>query len=109
MMTSWHMMWETTWVTKSIKVYAVHAEGLEPLFVIPDAQDNLLAPVGFSVVGPELMLNGLQMGPEHPGVHGILGGLVLICHMKKNIYHWPSPGCFVATGMQCVGICGMTG
>lgn len=58
----------------------LHAESLGPQFVIPNVQDNQLPPV--LLVGSEPMINHMKVVPEHPNVHGSLGGLVLVCHFK---------------------------
>lgn len=62
----------------------VHAEGLGPLFIIPGVQDDLLP--------PEMVLSGLAVVPEHPGVCGILDGLVL------GGSEWPSLRCLADAG-----------
>lgn len=59
----------------------VHAEGLEPLFDIPGAQDNPHPPGG---AVPEMALNHLEVVPECPGIHGILDGLILIGRIKVS-------------------------
>ncbi|KYO38577.1 hypothetical protein Y1Q_0023308 [Alligator mississippiensis] len=33
-------------------------------------------------MGPELVLNGLEVVPEHPDNYGILGALVFFSHVK---------------------------
>ncbi|KYO21975.1 hypothetical protein Y1Q_0000621 [Alligator mississippiensis] len=57
-----------------------HAEGLSPLFIVPGTQDNLLPPIAAGGMGPELVLDSLEVVPEHPAIHGILD--VFVSHMK---------------------------
>lgn len=59
-----------------------HPEVLETLVIIPRAQDNLLPPFYTSAAGLEPLLYGLEVVLEHPRGHGILGGLVLMGHIK---------------------------
>ncbi|KYO40059.1 hypothetical protein Y1Q_0006592 [Alligator mississippiensis] len=59
-----------------------HVEGLDPPFVIPGAQANPFPPVAAGGANPELDLVGLEVVLEHPGVHGILDGLVVVGHVK---------------------------
>lgn len=43
-------------------------EDLDPLFIIPGVQDNSFPPVAARGVGPELLLDGLEVVcPWHPG------------------------------------------
>lgn len=56
--------------------------GTIKVFIIPRVQDTLLPAGTASGTGPEPVLDGLEVVPEHPGIHGILGGLILIIHIK---------------------------
>lgn len=54
-----------------------HAESVDPLFVIPGVQDDLLSLAAAGGMGPELAVSALEVVPKHPCIHSILGGLVL--------------------------------
>lgn len=45
--------------------------------IFTGVQDNSFPPVAAGGTGPELVLDGLEAVPEHPDIHGVLGGLVL--------------------------------
>lgn len=61
-----------------------YPEGLEPLFFIPSTQDHPLSLIIAGGVGLELLLNCLEVVPEHPRGHGIQDGIIriLISHVK---------------------------
>ncbi|KYO45864.1 hypothetical protein Y1Q_0021498 [Alligator mississippiensis] len=61
-----------------------HAEGLDPLFIIPGTQNEPHPPVAVDGMGPELVVNGLEVVTEHPIIHSILEGLTLIGYMKVS-------------------------
>lgn len=60
----------------------VNAEGLDPLFVIPSVQDNLLPPFTADGIGPKLVLDSLEVVPERPSIHAFLSGLILVSHLE---------------------------
>ncbi|KYO20104.1 hypothetical protein Y1Q_0010685 [Alligator mississippiensis] len=55
-----------------------NVEGLDPLFIVPGLQNDLLPPVGSGGAGPESVHDGLGVVPECLGIHGVLCDLVLI-------------------------------
>lgn len=55
-----------------------NVESLDPLFTIPGVFDSLLLPVSAGGTGPEPELDGLEVVPEHPSIHGVLCGLILV-------------------------------
>lgn len=59
----------------------MHAKGLDSLFIAQGFQDNLFLPV-IAGMGPELVLNGLEVLPEHPSIHGILDVFILVSHIE---------------------------
>lgn len=64
--------------------HPVHAERLDPMFVIPRAQGNPFPLVGPAGKRRESVLHGLEVVLQHPSVHRVLGDLVLIRHVKVS-------------------------
>ncbi|KYO20114.1 hypothetical protein Y1Q_0010694 [Alligator mississippiensis] len=89
MLTSWCVMWGQ--VGDDIHEGGpAQAEGLNPLFIIPHAQDDLLPLVSTGGMGPEVEFDGLKVVPEYPIIHGVSGGLILIDYMKiSSLVHDP--------------------
>lgn len=48
----------------------------------PGVQDNSLPPVSAGGMDSELVLDGLEVVLEHPDIHGILGGLILVGNVR---------------------------
>lgn len=76
MLTSWCMTWGGHLGNDIHEGGPVHAKDMDPLLVVPGAQDDPLPPVAAGGAGPIATLNGLAVVPEHPGDHGILGGFI---------------------------------
>lgn len=60
-----------------------HTEGLDPLFIIPDVQDDPLPPVVPGATGSEQVSDGLEVMPQHPFIHVVLSGLTLIRYLSQ--------------------------
>lgn len=54
----------------------------DPLFIMPSSQNDLSPQVAAGGAGPGLLLDNLEMVPEHPGVCGVIDGLLLFGHME---------------------------
>lgn len=57
-------------------------EVLQPLFVIPGAQDDPFPPVAAGLGGSKLPLDGLEVLPKHTKISGIQEGLSFLCQME---------------------------
>ncbi|KYO37835.1 hypothetical protein Y1Q_0010285 [Alligator mississippiensis] len=59
-----------------------YGKGLYPLYIIPGDQDDSFHLVDAGGVGQVHALDGLEVVPQHPSNHGLLGGLIITGHMK---------------------------